>query len=259
MAIPLDRNSWEPLYYQIAERIRAKVENELTPGRQIPSENELINEYNVSRNTVRLAIDTLIKQGMVYRVKGKGTFVAPERLKSGLTRLTSFTEECWRMGMQPSSRLLNLQRIVPPLKIRQALQVAADQQVFIIERQRFADEKPLALNASYLPCALFPTLDQEDLTHGSVYRVIEDKYRMPIGYASQVLKPVVATEVEANLLEVEKGSPLLQVEGVAYLIDGTPFEYARLIYRGDRYEFPIQALRHPPVDSRNNSDNSEES
>ncbi len=243
MSSTLDRNSWEPLYNQIAEQIRARVDNELAPGAKIPSENELINEYNVSRNTVRLAIDKLIKQGLVYRVKGKGTFIIPDRMQFGLFRLTSFTEETRRRGMQPSSRLLNLIKIVPPARIGQALQLEVGQCVFLVERLRLADGIPMALNASYLPSHLCPTLAEEDLVNGSIYRVVEDKYRLQIGYANQTLKPIVASEMEARLLEVEAGSPLLLVEGVACLVDGTPIEYARLIYRGDRYEFPIKAVR----------------
>lgn len=247
MTIPLDRNSWEPLYYQIAEQLRAKVENELSPGDQIPSENEILNQYNVSRNTARLAIDSLIKQGLVYRVKGKGTYVAPEKFQFGLFRLVSFTEETRRRGMVPSSRILNLSRCEPATRIRQALNLQVDEKVFMIERLRLADNQPMALNTSYVPVAICPTLDQEDLAHGSIYQTIEETYHLRIGHARQTLKPAVATEVEARLLDVSPGSPLLLVEGVASLVDGTPFEFARLIYRGDRYEFPIHAIRQSLV------------
>jgi GntR family transcriptional regulator len=254
MSNPLDRNSWEPLYYQIAARIRASVEGELSPGAQVPSENELINEYNVSRNTVRLAIESLIKEGLVYRVKGKGTFVSPERLQFGLFRLVSFTEETQRRGMHPSSRVINLTKVSPTPKIRQALNLQTDQQAFCIERLRIADEVPMAINHSFVPVHVCPALDQEDLVNGSIYRVIEEKYHLRIGYARQKLKPAVATEVEARLLEIAPGSPLLVVEGVACLVDNTPVEYARLIYRGDRYEFPIQAVRQSWVYPTKNQD-----
>jgi len=243
----LDRNSWQPLYSQISDQIRQRIENELAPGDQLPSENELMDFFGVSRNTARLAVDILIKQGLAQRIKGKGTYVTPQRWQFGLSRLVSFSEETQRRGMRPSSRLLNLKHACPSPKIAAALQLEDGQEVYAVERLRLADQKPMAINASYLPVKLCPGLDEEDLSTGSIYHVIEDKYHLQIGYAQQVLKPAIATEWEAELLQVKTGSPLLLVEGTAYLVDGRPLEYARLLYRGDRYEFPIQAVRQPNI------------
>jgi GntR family transcriptional regulator len=245
MAGDLNLNSWEPLYSQISDKILYRIENELKPGDQIPSENMLIAEYRVSRNTVRQAIELLIKKGRVFRLKGRGTFVAAERMQYGLFHLVSFTEEIRRRGMMPSSRLLSFQRLLPPPKISQALNLIPEQQVFLIERLRSADGKPMALNSSYLPCHLCPSLDQEDLETGSIYEVIENKYNLRIGFAQQMLRPTLATDLEAELLQIVPGSAMLEVEGTASLADGTPIEYARLLYRGDRYEFPIFAVRKP--------------
>lgn len=243
MAEPLERNSWEPLYYQISERLRDKILNELSPGDRIPSENELIAEYGVSRNTVRLAIDTLIKQNLVYRLKGRGTFIFRERLQYGLLQLASFTEEMGRRGMRPSSRLLRLERTAPPAKVREKLRLSKEEEVFLVERLRLANGKPMAWNLSYHPCSLCPTLDREDVTNDSIYRIIETKYHLNIAYAKQVVKPTIASEYEADLLEIKTGSALLQLEGAAYLEDDTPIEYAILLYRSDQYEFSIEAVR----------------
>jgi GntR family transcriptional regulator len=247
MAKPLERNSWEPLYFQISEQLREKITGELSPGDRIPSENELISEYGVSRNTARLAIDTLIKQGLVYRVKGKGTYITSERLQYGLYQLVSFTEETLRRGMRPSSKVLRIQRIKAPPKIEQRMRLSSDQEVFLIERLRLANGKPMALNISYLPCHLCPNIDQEDLQNGSIYHIIENKYNLLIGYANQDLKPTIASDYEAELLKIKTGCALLLVEGIACLVDDTPIEYAKLLYRGDLFEFPIQAVRRPPI------------
>lgn len=215
----------------------------LSPGDQIPSENELIARYKVSRNTVRQAIEMLIRDGLVYRVQGKGTFVAPERMRYGLLRLASFTEEMRRRGLQPGSRILHLTQAVPPARIAARLQLKPEQQAFIIERLRLANDEPLALNVSYVPSFLCPSLAEEDLAAGSLYQLLEGKYSLRIGHAEQVLKPTVATEYEAGMLQVAAGSPLLLAEGVTYLDNGVPVEYVKLLYRGDRYEFSIQAAR----------------
>jgi GntR family transcriptional regulator len=239
----LNRSSFTPIYYQLSENIRAMIENGLLPGDQLPSENELTTKYNVSRNTVRLAIDMLIKQGLVYRQKGKGTFVAPERMHYGLLQLASFSEEMRRRGLRTGSHVLNFAQTVPPAKIAAHLQLRADQQTFLIERLRLANDEPLALHKSYVPCVLCPTLAEEDLTTGSLYQLLEGKYGLRIERAAQTLKPTIANEYEAKLLQVEIGSPLLLVEGTVCLDHGAPVEYAKLVYRGDRYEFSIHATR----------------
>ena len=239
----LDRNSFKPIYYQLSENLRAIIDGGLSPGDQIPSENALIAQFSVSRNTVRLAIDTLIRDGLVCRVKGKGTFVAPERMRYGLLRLASFSEEMRRRGLQPGSRLLNLTQTPPPVKIASRLQLSPGAPTFVIERLRLANGEPLALHTTYVPQALCPRLAEADLAIGSLYHILEDEYGLRIGHAEQVLKPTVATEYEASMLEVAPGSPLQLVEGTTYLENGAPFEYAKLLYRGDRYEFPITAVR----------------
>lgn len=240
----LDRNSFKPIYYQLSENLRAVIDGGLSPGDQIPSENELITQYGVSRNTARLAIDILVREGLVYRVKGKGTFVAPERMRFGLLRLTSFTEEMRRRGLQPGSRLLNMSRTAPPAKIANRLQLAPGALTFVIERLRLANGEPLALHTTYVPQAVCPRLAEENLTIGSLYQILEDTYGLRIGHAEQLLKPTVATEYEAKILEVPPGSPLQLVEVTSFLENGAPFEYSKLLYRGDRYEFPIKAVRH---------------
>jgi GntR family transcriptional regulator len=247
----LDRNSWQPLYSQISEQIRQRIENELAPGDQLPSENELMDGFGVSRNTARLAVDLLIKQGLAQRVKGRGTYVTPQRWQFGLYRLVSFSEETRNRGMQPSSRLIDLRQIVPSSKILKALNLQPGSEVYAVERLRLADDKPMAINNSFLPLDICPGLDQEDLSSGSIYKLIEEKYRLQIGYAQQVLKPVIASRVEADLLQMKTGGPLLLVEGTTYLVDGRPLEYNRLLYRGDRYEFPIQAVRQPNITPQN--------
>ncbi len=253
MNFTLDRSSWQPLYSQISEQIRQRIENELAPGDQLPSENELMESFGVSRNTARLAVDMLIKQGLAQRIKGRGTYVTPQRWQFGLYRLVSFSEETRRRGMHPSSRLLELKRTIPPLKILNALDLKPGDEVYAVERLRLADQKPMAINASFLPVGICPGLDQEDLSTGSIYNLIEGKFHLQIGYAQQVIKPAIASRAEADLLQLKMGAPVLLVEGTTYLVDGRPLEYNRLLYRGDRYEFPIQAVRQPNIIPQNGS------
>jgi GntR family transcriptional regulator len=240
----LKRDSFAPLYYQISEHLRALIEGgALKPGERIPSEYELVGEYGVSRNTARLAIDALISQGLVYRVQGKGTFVTRPRLRYGLMQLSSFSEEMQRRGWCSRSEVLELDAGEPPVKISQAMQMVPGETAYKIERLRLANDEPMALHTSYVPCRLCPGLEREDLSSGSLYVLLEERYGLRIAYAEQVLKPAVANEMEARLLTIRPGAPVLIVEGTAYLDYGSPVEYACLMYRGDRYEFPYHSVR----------------
>ncbi len=240
----LNRQSLEPLYCQISDVLQSMIDNsELSPGDRLPSEHEIASQYNVSRNTARLAINALIMRGLAYRVKGKGTFVTQRRMRYGLMQLTSFSEEMRRRGMSAGSKVLSLVCETPPPKIAQRLQLDAQTQVYKIERLRLANGEPMALHLSYVPCDLCPGLEKEDLSQASLYDLLEVKHGLRIAYADQVLKPAIASQYEADLLTVYPGSPLLLVESLAFLDRGMPVEYARLIYRGDRYEFPFQSVR----------------
>ena len=240
---PLDRNSFDPLYYQLAEKLKLLIDQSLAPTDLIPSENELMVRYNVSRNTVRQAIDQLAKQGWVTRVQGKGTYVASERRRYFLHKLVSFTEDMQRRGLVPDTRLLGLKRIIPLPKISRELRIEPEDEVYEIRRLRLADGEPMALSTSYVVCKLIPDLTDEQITSGSLFRLIENRIGSKIGYGERMIKPAVADEAVAELLCVPVGFPLMLVEGTTHLENDVPFEYVHVYYRGDRYEFSIRSVR----------------
>lgn len=244
----LDRRSYTPLYQQIGDAIRIRIEKgELVPGDRIPSENELTDQYHVSRNTVRLAISSLILDGLVYRVKGRGTFVAAERMSYGLMHMSSFSEEMRLRGLIPGSQVLSFVRELPTKRMSQILKLEQDQMVYRVERLRLADGEPMALNLSFIPVFLCPDLDHEDLSSGSLYALLENQYGYHLGYAEYVIKTASADERQAKWLGVLMDDTLLVREGTTYLEDGTPIEHTVLYNRGDRYEFTFRAVRRPTV------------
>ncbi|MGQ9493120.1 MAG: GntR family transcriptional regulator [Anaerolineae bacterium] len=247
----LNRQSFEPLYYQVAEILRGAIESgELPVGTRVPSERELMQQYEISRNTARRALDTLAREGLIYFLQGRGTFVAPTKMRQGLARLSGFSEDMIRAGLKPSSRLLKMQLISPSPKVARHLALRPDQQVIHIERLRLADGQPMALNTSYVPYHLCPQLLQEDLGNDSLFRLLEEKYGLYLWRSEQVLRPAVATEYEAELLGVALYTPLLLAEGTTYLKEDIPIEYMTLLYRGDRYEFVIHMTRDAPTQVR---------
>jgi len=244
----IDRDSFEPLYHQVAECIRELIETgELHVGDRVWSERDLMSRFNVSRNTARRALTLLARDGLIYSVQGRGTFVAPSKMRHGLARLSSFTEDMLRAGLNPTSRLLGQNLITAPPKIAKCLNLHPDQQVICIERLRLANDEPMALNTSYVPYHLCPQLLDEDLETGSLFHLLEQKYGLQLWRAEQVIKPAVATEYEAQLLGVALCTPLLLAEGTTFLRSGEPIEYMKLLYRGDRYEFVIHMRRDAPM------------
>lgn len=247
----LDRRSFKPIYFQLSELIQNLIEDgELPTGAQLPSEREMMEQLNISRNTVRLAVDYLLKAGLVYRVPAKGTFVASGKIPYGLFGLNSFSEDMQNLGRKPGSRLLDFSQITPSPRIRQALRLDPTQQVFKIERLRLADGEPMALNTTYIPQYLCPGLSPEDLKDASLYTILEDKFGLILWRSDRVIEPVIARDYEVELLEVLPGSALLLVEGTTFLVEDQPIEYTKSIYRSDRFQFSIQTLRRPIPNSR---------
>jgi len=244
----LDRRSFKPIYFQLSELIQNLIEDgELSPGAQLPSERELMGQFDISRNTVRLAMDYLLKAGLVYRLPTKGTFVASGKMPYGLYGLSSFTEDMTHLGRKPGGRLLDFSVITPAPRIAQALRLSNFQQVFKIERLRLADDEPMALNTSYIPEHLCPNLSPADLEakNSSLYAIFEKKYGLMLWRSERVVEPVIARDYEVELLEVSPRSSLLLVEGTTYLVEDQPIEYVKVIYRSDRFQFSIHALRRP--------------
>lgn len=242
---PLDHRSYVPLYYQLRDKLRLLIDENLAAGDQIPSENELVQRYHVSRNTVRLAIESLIKEGVVYRVQGKGTFVSPEPMRYDLQRLVSFTEDMRRRGLKPDTRLLGFTRKTPPFHVANRLGLPPESESYEIKRLRLADGEPMAVSTAYMPCDLIPELSEGDLLSGSVFKIVEGRLRLKIGYADRILKAASADDSQAELLKVEPGFPLMLVEGATYLDNETPIEYVIIYYRADRYEFAYRSVRPP--------------
>ncbi len=240
---PLDRNSFEPLYFQLAEKMKLMIHQQLSPGQMLPSESELMARYGVSRNTVRQAVELLENQGFVISRQGKGTFVASERNRYLLQKLVSFSEDMRRRGFVPDTRLLSLAQVLPREKIVQALQLKPNELAHEIRRLRLADGEPMAISTAYVPCSLLGDLSTEAIASGSLFDLLKKRLPYRLAYADRIIKPVVADEQQSALLQVPPGSPLMLVEGPAFLENDLPVEYVVTYYCGERYDFAFHAVR----------------
>jgi GntR family transcriptional regulator len=238
------RASYKPLYLQISDHIRADIESgKLVPGDRIMSERELMEGFEVSRNTAQQAINELERNGLVSRIQGKGTFVTEHKVSYGLQRLSSFTEEMLRKGVTPSAKVLSIRREHPTPILCNRLKLRAEDWVYRLERLRLGDGQPMAYQVSYVPLYLVQGLEQFDFSSQSLFDVMEQNYNLCLSWQEQVISPVIARSEEAELLSIPVGMPLLMADGVAYLEDDTPAESKRILYRSDLYEFTVRSLR----------------
>ncbi len=230
-----------PLYYQLKELIKHQIETKaFKPHDRLPSEIELSEVYGVSRMTARRALVDLENEGFVYRESGRGTFVAEPKLRQGLRRLTSFTEDIKARGMVPGAKVREVE-LVSDEHVAQKLNVDATETLVKVQRVRLADNLPLALETSYLIHRYCPEIEQSDFTNISLYKVLNEQYGIYLGKAEQYLEAKSAGPLEAQVLEIEEGKSVLLMERTTYLDDNeTPIEFVNSVYRSDRYRFYVE-------------------
>ncbi len=207
----------------------------LRPGERLPTEQDLAAWFGVSRMTLRHALGELARRGLVTRAVGRkgGTFVAEPKLEQDLTTLAGFSEQLRRRGMVAGARVLTaVSRPAGPAAAA-ALELANGDPVHEVRRVRLADGRPIAVEHSLFPAALFPGMLEARLD-GSLYELLEAKYGRRPHRARESLEPVTAGVREAEALEIAEGAPLMLIERTAYARTGQPVEFARDLFRGDR-------------------------
>lgn len=222
----IDRLSNIPLYVQVYNAMRDNITSrKWLPRQRLPSEAELVEEFNVSRITVRRAVDDLVHEGLVVRQKGLGAYVAPPKHSYRLTTLTSFTEDLIEKGFRPGTEILDFSVVPATEDVACHLKLPPGEEILRIERRRFADGKVVALNLSHVPHRLCPGLSPEDVADRSLYRVLEAKYGLYITKASRDFEMIGAGQYEAQLLEIPVGTPILKLTGTVSTQDGTVVDY----------------------------------
>ena len=234
----IDKTSYVPYYKQLAELLLREIDEQRAKGEvyQLPSENELAERNGLSRATVRHALDELAREGWIYTQKGVGSFAPARRIEQDLTALVSTTEDMRQRGWNLVTRVLSVHQTTASEGIAAALNLAPATPIFELRRLRIVDDVPLSLQTTYLPVALCPTLEQDDLT-GSLYRLLESRYGLRLWTARETLRARSATNEEAEALAVPFGSPVLYAERTTYAADGQAVEYLEAVWRGDRYDF----------------------
>jgi GntR family transcriptional regulator len=219
----------QPAYTRIRSDLLSLIESgRLVPGSLLPSETQLAERYGVTRMTVRHAINGLVRDGFVVRQQGRGTFVLPRRLHDRrLQRLTSFTEDMAAEGCEVVTRVLVQEDIPAPPDIAAQLGLNKGAHVISLARLRLADGGPVALQHSWIPYGLCPSLAREPLLDGSLYKSLDHRYGIVPRRAEQRITAVSATKEQARLLQVPVHAPLLHAERRTYDGSNTAIEYVR--------------------------------
>ena len=240
----LDRKSPKPLYLQLEEILRNKIENkEILPHQPIPSENELSKQFNLSRMTVRGVLTSLVNEGLLYRVPGKGTFVAKEKITTAPITQMGIREQLEAMGYETATTVIDKKIDKASRKVAEFLSIHADSEVYVLERLRYASGEPLSIHTTYIPMALCSDLFNKNIGDFPLCNILERNYNIVGKRGVETLDTVPAGADEAKLLKVKKGYPLLLLRYVMYSQDEIPFEYAVVLIRGDRLQLKFEFSR----------------
>jgi GntR family transcriptional regulator len=233
-----------PLYAQVEDVLVARISSGALPtGTQLPSEEELIREFDVSRTTIRTTIQNLVRQGLVEIRRGRGTFVASPKIVQELTELTGFVEDMKVLGRIPTARVLSRELVPADPSVAEKLMIPPGTTVVQIRRVRLSDGLPLSFDETYLPEDLGRRVMTDDLAKEPIFTLLEERYDTPLVEAEYVLEAATADPAVAAALEISIGSPIFLIERTSYTSGHRPVDYEKLHYRGDHIRFKTRLAR----------------
>ncbi len=233
-----------PLYTQIREILRQRIlDGTYQAHEQMPSEGEMIKMFEVSRITVRQALGDLQKEGLIFKIHGKGTFVSKPKVFQNLARLQGFGEAMSNMGYETFSQLLSCKTVPAGKNVARQLKLDEHDLVTEIRRLRYLNRAPISIDVSYLPTNVGDRLVQEDLTTRDIFAILENDYGQPLEHAELQIQAILADETTARVLAVEEGSPILHIERLTFVEGGQALDYEHLYYRGDAFQYRLRIER----------------
>ncbi len=238
----IDRFNQEKLYLQLTRIILEEINaGKWQPGERIPTEEELCREYNVSKITVRQAINNLSSEGYLLKVQGKGTFVTGVQTEGCLAMRTRFTEEMFGKEVKAEKKILFSGQKTPPSDTREYLKT--NERIYYILSKRVVNGKPVYLEESFIPYRLVPGIERLDFSRYSLYSVLQEKSIKKIFKVIQTIEISQASGENAKYLDVRKGVPVLIVHRLFLSSDNSPVAYTKFLGRTDRYKFQTEFER----------------
>lgn len=235
-----------PRHAQISQWLRNQIEKGVYEvDEKLPSENELAKKFDVSRVTIRRALQSLESESIIYRCQGLGSFVSDERATHDLIKLTDFNEDMAKAGLEPSSVVQKFETVDAPEWLLQILNIESGSKVLQIDRLRLGDGEPIAFDTTWLPIFYGQLLDADDLTESTIYSLLEENYDIPVLKGCYKLSAEVANKDLAEALEVEPQSPLFVIDRLSTTIGQKPLYYQKRYYRNDKVVYKMTLERSP--------------
>ena len=238
--IEKDRNI--PLYEQLISYFRLMIRTgKLKSGDQIIAETDICHALNISRSTVRRAMDQLVAEGLVVRYRRKGSFISDGKMKRPINHLYNFTENMRELGANPSSRvLLCAVENAEPL-VRECLRLpAGSAKVFHLLRLRCTGDTPILLEDTFVPYYLCPGIEAIDFSTASLYQTLTGQYGLNLYHATETIEAICVKGKTADLLSCGPGDPGYRITRISHLSSGTPFEYTSSITNASRCMFQLE-------------------
>lgn len=234
-----------PLYKKIILDLENKIKTEMKPNEKLPSERQLLDQYHVSRNTIRLALRDLEERGIVYRLHGKGTFVSTVSLdQTNLGNMYSFSNEMSLDGHHPTTQNRTFDLVKPTKEVVEQLGLGEGEKVYKLVRLRLLDGEPMLYSETFLPEKLFPELIMSDLNENSLYAVLKDKYGERGVMSFEDIEAVILEDEQSKILKVKAKSPALKIYRRVINDHNVAIEFTRAVARGDKFIYRTRQYNH---------------
>jgi len=245
LARDINKDSPIPYYIQLKAALLRYIEiNHLNPEEQLPGEHDLCKIFDLSRTVIRQTLSVLEQEGVIVRKKGKGAFIASRKITESLVqKLTGFHQDMTERGVTPSSKVLIQKVVLANELISEKLKITYGTPVLVIERLRYINDEPIVLVTTFLPYQICMGIEKEDLTHQSLYQLLETKYNIVIARGERTIEAVLPSKEQCRLLDITKDVPLIKLESISYLSSGAPMEYYYAFHRGDKSRFKVELVR----------------
>lgn len=236
----IDKKSPIPAYFQLKNSLLDRIKTgEYAIETLIPSERELSELLGISRMTVRQALNQLVSEGVLYREKGKGTFVAKPKIEQ--RNIMSFSELVGKRGLIPSTRVLHFHKEQAPQDVLDVLQLRSLELVYNVKRLRLANQVPIGIEQNFIPEKYFPNLEKFDLST-SFYNILREGYNYQIHYADNVIEASRSKKEERELLQLPARVPVLYITSTIFAESRLPLFFERSVYRSDEYKYNVRVF-----------------
>jgi len=233
-----------PRHEQLSDWLRTRIaDGTYGPDEQLPSEHALCDQFDVSRVTVRRALQTLESEGLIYRKQGLGSFVQDQRLRSGLVRLTDFAEDMAQAGIAASSQIVSNTDVPVPAPVAAKLDMEPEATVRRLDRTRLGDGNPVAFDHTWLPPDYAALLEAYDLTEHTIYSILETEHNIEVRRGRYRIEAVNAPGAVADALRISPTQAVLLISRLSLGADDAPIYYQQRYYRTDRVAYELELER----------------